>query len=319
MANKIVNAVKKIKLGNANAKSVLRELADCANKDGFCFPSYATIAEVLEVSSKSIQRGMEFLVHNGWVIRSEKPKINGKFVGFNFQINLNLLGLSDDDFLPEEPLDNLTDGQSDQWTICPPESDSPMDNLSENYEKPVDNLTNGQSVHQNPNKEDLSLNPQFKGINQERECASTPHPPEQFQSSVRNISIEESNQNFTPRTDALAHSPPVQLFEEKFKITLGNAFAEQLAETIQTEDEMDLWTILLTEKIAYADESEAKRKGMQRWILTAYNEKLEKKNASNNNQKSAIERREEDKFRELSAIEQVRQRVAEKRKSRLSG
>lgn len=160
-------------------------------------------------------------------------------------------------------------------------TESVTQKVTENVTKVTESVTKSYGIGNSLNKD---LNRQ--GNRQRTDTLSTPAQdfyPEswQFQSSPRNVGVFESEQQFIPRSDALANSPPVLLYESTFKVTTGNAFAEMLDKTVTN---LEVWEKLILEKIAYADETLAKRNGISKWILTAYAErldKLEKNNGSN--------------------------------------
>lgn len=83
----------KIKVGNAAKKFVLVKLADNANDDGICWPSYEHIAEMCEMSRRTVIRHIADLEEMGLVsVRSRKgAKGNDSNV---YQLHLSGVNLS---------------------------------------------------------------------------------------------------------------------------------------------------------------------------------------------------------------------------------
>lgn len=67
--------------------------------------------------------------------------------------------------------------------------------------------------------------------------------------------------------------PAVVSYQERFQIKVGRNFAKEIAAKVSN---LGVWSDLITEKIAIADEPLEKRKSIARWFLTAYFERLEK-------------------------------------------
>lgn len=67
----------KLKIGNPARKLVLLKLADNANDDGVCFPSYANIAEHCEMSKRSAISHINALIEMGLVSKKERKTENG--------------------------------------------------------------------------------------------------------------------------------------------------------------------------------------------------------------------------------------------------
>ncbi|MGF6148995.1 Uncharacterised protein [Kingella potus] len=63
-----------LKVGNAIRKLVLLKLADQANDRGECRPSYASVAEAAECSSRAVINHIRWLEEYGF-LRIEKRKI----------------------------------------------------------------------------------------------------------------------------------------------------------------------------------------------------------------------------------------------------
>ena len=102
--------------------------------------------------------------------------------------------------------------------------------------------------------------------------------PNRFQLSTHNLEIEENKA--VRRNDSLADNEALRLFEDSFKITVGNHFAEELAGRIKN---LDVWRALIRDKISFADKPQSQRDRIPNWIFSAYEEKLEKEAKRNGN------------------------------------
>lgn len=87
MSFKLVAAVLDMKVGNPLRKMVLIKLADQANDDGVCWPSYESIAKTCEISRRSVISHIQWLEENGF-LRIEK-RYNSK-ESKNFSNNYHL-------------------------------------------------------------------------------------------------------------------------------------------------------------------------------------------------------------------------------------
>lgn len=67
----------KLKIGNPARKLVLLKLADNANDDGVCFPSYKNIAEHCEISERSAISHINALIEMGLVSKKRRKTENG--------------------------------------------------------------------------------------------------------------------------------------------------------------------------------------------------------------------------------------------------
>ncbi len=67
----------KIKTGNPTRKLILLKLADNANDDGECYPSYQHIAEQCEVSRKTVMVHVDALIKMGLVKKKERKTKQG--------------------------------------------------------------------------------------------------------------------------------------------------------------------------------------------------------------------------------------------------
>ena len=65
------------KVGNPLRKLVLIKLADNANDDGICFPSYQYIADVCEISKASARNHIDDLINMGFVTKKARKNKDG--------------------------------------------------------------------------------------------------------------------------------------------------------------------------------------------------------------------------------------------------
>lgn len=63
------------KAGSSTDKLVLLMLANLADENGFCFPSHAYLAQVTEMSERSVQRSIDRLVESG--LLEKRKRFNG--------------------------------------------------------------------------------------------------------------------------------------------------------------------------------------------------------------------------------------------------
>lgn len=184
MANDAITAVNKCAIGNAGAKRVLSYLADRAQAHGIeedwtCFPSVQTIADELEVSVKSVERGLAYLVQQNWLrcrrLRYTAGKLKGCYRGYRFRLNRKKLldglaaRLAQEAALRAaetalEPADWDEDGEDVTFGSGDARGDEPSDRMSDggpdnlsgtirqSGAEPSDNLT-GQEPKDNPQLE----------------------------------------------------------------------------------------------------------------------------------------------------------------------
>ncbi|WP_046099015.1 helix-turn-helix domain-containing protein, partial [Avibacterium paragallinarum] len=91
-----------IKVGNPLRKLVLLKLADNANDDGICFPSYQYIADVCEISKASARTHIEALIQMGFISKKARKNKDGS------SSNLYILHL--DKGMPADSTGMLGDG-----------------------------------------------------------------------------------------------------------------------------------------------------------------------------------------------------------------
>jgi len=83
MSLKMMLAAMNAKVGNPTTKLVLLKLADNANDEGECWPSYSTIAKVCEIDRRTAVRHVQTLIDKGMVKREKqytgKSKTNNRY------------------------------------------------------------------------------------------------------------------------------------------------------------------------------------------------------------------------------------------------
>ena len=72
------------KVGNPARKLVLLKLADNANDDGICFPSYQYIADKCEMTRRSAISHIEYLIKMGLVSKKERKNKDGSISNLYF-------------------------------------------------------------------------------------------------------------------------------------------------------------------------------------------------------------------------------------------
>ena len=72
------------KVGNPARKFVLLKLADNANDDGICFPSYQYIADKCEMTRRSAISHIEYLIKMGLVSKKERKNKDGSISNLYF-------------------------------------------------------------------------------------------------------------------------------------------------------------------------------------------------------------------------------------------
>ena len=71
-------------VGNPARKLVLLKLADNANDDGICFPSYQYIADKCEMTRRSAISHIEYLIKMGLVSKKERKNKDGSISNLYF-------------------------------------------------------------------------------------------------------------------------------------------------------------------------------------------------------------------------------------------
>ena len=77
MSMRLMAQAMSIKVGNPLRKLVLIKLADNANDDGICFPSYQYIADVCEISKASARNHIDDLINMGFVTKKARKNKDG--------------------------------------------------------------------------------------------------------------------------------------------------------------------------------------------------------------------------------------------------
>ncbi|MCI7352793.1 MAG: helix-turn-helix domain-containing protein [[Actinobacillus] rossii] len=77
MSLKLMAQAMSIKVGNPLRKLVLIKLADNANDDGVCFPSYQYVADVCEISKASARTHIDALIQMGFVSKTARKNKDG--------------------------------------------------------------------------------------------------------------------------------------------------------------------------------------------------------------------------------------------------
>jgi DNA-binding transcriptional regulator YhcF (GntR family) len=83
MSIRHINAVWSAHVGDSQAKIVLLKLADCADKDGLCWPSLTVIAADTEMHRATVCRKIDLLENLGWITRNRIKN------GCEYTVNLN--------------------------------------------------------------------------------------------------------------------------------------------------------------------------------------------------------------------------------------
>jgi len=133
MSMQALTWAKNQKVNNSGAKFVLFILADYAGADGgSCFPKISTLADDTSQNQRTVRRHLEHLEINGFISRKRQRNSNGSYGRYTYVLNLCREYKTE----LEEPADNLTSGQFDQWT----KTTLPADNLSGPYidEPPIE-------------------------------------------------------------------------------------------------------------------------------------------------------------------------------------
>ena len=59
------------------AKAVYMYLKDRSNKDGQCYPAIGTIARELQLSRRTVERGIDDLIRSGLITKEQRWRENG--------------------------------------------------------------------------------------------------------------------------------------------------------------------------------------------------------------------------------------------------
>lgn len=120
----------KTKVGNTTTKFVLVKLADNANDDGVCWPSYNHIADQCEISRRSAMRHVKILVELGLVAVTYRSGEKGN------SSNIFRLKLDSDtsDKLSPPSQEVVTEDHQPSDTQTPPPSDTVSPRTSHSFE-----------------------------------------------------------------------------------------------------------------------------------------------------------------------------------------
>lgn len=86
MSMKLMVEVFHTEVGNPMHKLVLLKLADNANDNGECYPSYHHIAKECEISKSTAMRAVDALCEKGLLIKQPRYLIGGKEQTSNFYV-----------------------------------------------------------------------------------------------------------------------------------------------------------------------------------------------------------------------------------------
>lgn len=84
MSMRLMAQAMNCKVGNPARKLVLLKLADNANDDGICFPSYQYIADKCEMTRRSAINHIEYLIKMGLVSKKERKNKDGSISNLYF-------------------------------------------------------------------------------------------------------------------------------------------------------------------------------------------------------------------------------------------
>ena len=79
---------RKIKVGTVSHKAVLMVMANCADQDGYCWPSAHYIAESTELSMRTVRYGITALENMGLIVRTRRERDNGSMQSNHYQLLL---------------------------------------------------------------------------------------------------------------------------------------------------------------------------------------------------------------------------------------
>ncbi len=126
-----------VQVGNASRKLVLLKLADHANDQGECWPSYQYIADQCEMSKRSAMRHIESLCAEGLIERRTRKGPKGN------STNVYLIALGSDNLSPPSesvtPPGDTMSPHSD--TVSPPPSDTVSPGISHSFESVSEPVT----------------------------------------------------------------------------------------------------------------------------------------------------------------------------------
>ncbi|POY44074.1 helix-turn-helix domain-containing protein [Avibacterium gallinarum] len=127
------------KVGNATRKLVLLKLADNANDDGVCFPSYQHIADQCEITRRSAISHIEALIEMGWIEKKERKTKEGN------TSNLYILRLKKDGEHSSPASENAS---PDSENISPPPSENISPRTSHSINQSINHKKTSQKKSQ---------------------------------------------------------------------------------------------------------------------------------------------------------------------------
>jgi DNA-binding transcriptional ArsR family regulator len=92
MSNRYITAAMECNTGSSTKKLILIKLADNANDDGVCWPSYTTIARHCEVDKRTVMRHIKDMQERGILTSKKRFNSNGQTTNY-YQINLPSLAI----------------------------------------------------------------------------------------------------------------------------------------------------------------------------------------------------------------------------------
>lgn len=98
MSNRYITAAMECRVGSMAKKLILIKLADNANDDGLCWPSYATIARHCECDKRTVMRHIKDMVDMGVLTRKHRITNSGNTSNY-FQLTIPLADLTRGDKL----------------------------------------------------------------------------------------------------------------------------------------------------------------------------------------------------------------------------
>jgi len=130
----------KSKVGSPARKLVLIKLADNANDDGYCFPSYANLADHCEMSRRSVIVHINNLEKDGLLVKTQRKKSSGN-TSNSYQLSIESRGEKS-----APPSEN----------ISPPSEKSAPPLVKNLHPEPVTSLTSQLTSQKNKGKLDFS-------------------------------------------------------------------------------------------------------------------------------------------------------------------
>lgn len=89
MSIRALNWSRSVVVGDATAKSILRDLADYADEKGTCFPGQDELAREAELSERSVRRALKILEHRGFISVIRSRRKDGTLGGNRYKLHLS--------------------------------------------------------------------------------------------------------------------------------------------------------------------------------------------------------------------------------------